>query len=70
MVEIADKLHTNIFKVPLTKEQIPVQADYFHHTIFRGDQLTSSRIRGAQRLWSNSDNLRRCLAGFVAVTKD
>lgn len=78
MVEIVDKLHkyvptvtrTEVFEVPLTEEQVPVQADYIHHIIFGGDQLTSARIRGAQRLQSNSENPGGCLAGFVAVTED
>ena len=78
MVEIIDRLHkyvptvtrTETTEVPLIGEQVAVQADYFHHILFGGDQLTSARIRGAQRLRSNSDNCRGRLEGFAAVTED
>lgn len=78
MVEIVDRLHkyvptvtrTEMFEMPLTDELISIRADYFHHITFGGDQLTSARIRGAQRLRSNSEHPRGRLEGFAAVTED
>jgi len=78
MVDIMDKLQeyvptvtrTEMFELPQTGEEFAVRADYFHHIIFGGDQLTSARVRGAQRLRSNSESPKGCLTGLAPVTED
>ena len=47
-----------------------VHHDFFHHTLFGGDQLTKVRAEGAQRMRSNSQNKTDKLSGLVPVIED
>ncbi len=58
--------------VPITgtDESVVVTNDKFHKILIGGDQLTAARIRGSQRIVSNSERGKDKLEGFVAVVED
>ena len=78
MVHILKHLHqyiptvrkVKIVEIPGTEQQAKVQDDRFHQLLLGGDQLTVARVRGAQRIRSNSESASACLKGVVPVCED
>ena len=53
------------FEIPGSIEQVEVKADYFHHILVGGDQLTTARVRESQRIRINSESPNGRLVGIT-----
>ena len=80
MISILEELHKYVPVVSSTTQtNVPVDGeveectvidDKFHRLLFGGDQLTTARARGAQRVRSNSERPLHKLEGFEPVCED
>ena len=78
MADILGELHKFVpkvrkeqeFYVDEQTEPACVQVDYFNHILIGGDQLTVARIRGCQRVLSNSSSGEERLEGLIPVVED
>jgi L1 cell adhesion molecule like protein len=81
IVDIMDVLHKYVPKIRSTQtfdvcdqsgrlETVDVNIDHFHHILIGGDQLTTARIRGSQKVLSNSESGKERLEGLIPVIED
>ena len=78
MVEVLDVLHTYVptttsaytYEHPDTEEEETLNVHRFNHVLVGGDQLTVSRIRSAQQIRKNSNDLEERLEGLVPFIQD
>ena len=78
MVDVLSFLHQYVpmqseigmVQVPEMEHSEEIRIERLHHTLIGGDQLTSERIRGAQRLRKNSVHAAGRLEGFIPTTED
>lgn len=78
MIDILQHLHCYVpskqiqreVTVPGTDEKLTLDDHEFSTTLVGGDQVTVARIRGAQRIRSNSENKLNGLAAVLPVVED
>ena len=80
MIAILEDLHkyvpmvTSVTKTSVTVEgeveDCSITEDHFHRILLGGDQLTAARVRGAQRIRSNSERSLDRLEGFEPTSED
>lgn len=77
MIDVMESLHKYVptkktqhdFQL-LSGEPFSLELHSFHSLLFGGDQLTAARIRGAQRLRSNSNDGTARLEGLVPIVEN
>ena len=81
MICILEELHKYVPRITTTtqvtvvqdngaEEESTVYEDVVHRLLLGGHQLTAARIRGAQRIRSNSERILHKLTAFEAVCED
>ena len=55
---------------PSNGDVIDIHIDNFHHILFGGDPLTDERVRGSQKVRSNSERGKERLEGLQPVVED
>ena len=81
MISILEELHKYVPKITTTtqvkviqndetEEESTIYEDNVHRILLGGDQLTAARVRGAQRIRSNSERTLHKLTAFEAVCED
>lgn len=61
--------HQEEFKIS-TGDSVTLQKHSFHKVMLGGDQLTTARARGSQRIRMNSETALDRLEGLLPVTED
>ena len=81
MICILEELHNYVPRITTTtqvkvvqdngaEEESIVYEDEVYHLLLGGDQLTAARIRGTQRIHSNSKRILHKLTAFETVSED